>query len=170
MAGRTPHEVRASPWRSSTRVWPQAPISRVTASSMVYEFGPEGTTFAMPVRVTMPTDGSEPMLLRGYWSAPDGTLEAVLAEVGPTEGTLEVRKYCDLGGRTGADHLFLVDGREVRRFDCSRVELPFARLLLDDVRARTETAMAQSHCFAACELTLRAQAEAVRAGHLKGEA
>jgi predicted dehydrogenase len=106
------------------------------------------------------------------WYTPDGLPtwgDGRLFVLG-TEGTLEVRKYCDLGGRTGADHLFLVDGREVRRFDCAQVELPFARLFLDDVRARTETAMTQSHCFAACELTLRAQAEAVRAGHLKGGA
>jgi predicted dehydrogenase len=106
------------------------------------------------------------------WYTPDGLPtwgDGRLFVLG-TEGSLEVRKYCDLGGRTGPDHLFLVDRREVRRFDCAQVELPFARLLLDDVRARTETAMTQSHCFAACELTLRAQAEAVRAGHLKGGA
>jgi predicted dehydrogenase len=106
------------------------------------------------------------------WYTPDGLPtwgDGRLFVLG-TEGTIEVRKYCDLGGRTGPDHLFLVDGHEVRRFDCAQVELPFARLLLDDVRARTETAMTQSHCFAACELTLRAQAQAVRAGNLKGDA
>ncbi len=106
------------------------------------------------------------------WFTPDGLPtwgDGRLFVLG-TEGTLEVRKYCDLGGRTGADHLFLVDGREVRRFDCAQVELPFARQLIDDVRQRTETAMTQSHCFAACELALRAQREAVRAGHLEAGA
>jgi predicted dehydrogenase len=102
------------------------------------------------------------------WYTPDGLPtwgDGRLFVLG-TEGTLEVRKYCDLGGRTGADHLFLVDAREVRRFDCQQVPLPFAGQFLGDVRARTETAMTQSHCFSACELALRGQAQAVRCGHL----
>lgn len=83
-----------------------------------------------------------------------------------TEGTIEVRKYCDLAGSPGGDLLLLVDARETRRFDCRHLELPFARQFLDDVRRRTESAMTQSHCFAACELALRAQQQAVRRGHL----
>jgi predicted dehydrogenase len=102
------------------------------------------------------------------WYTPDGLStwgDGRLFVLG-TEGTIEVRKYCDLGGRVGPDHLFLVDGRDTRRFDCRHEELPFARQFLDDVRQRTETAMTQSHCFAACELALRAQQQAVRRGHL----
>jgi hypothetical protein len=77
-----------------------------------------------------------------------------------------VRKYCDLGGRTGGDHLLLVDASETRRIDCAQVELPFARLFLDDVRRRTQTAMPQHHVFTTCELVLTAQARAERRGHL----
>jgi predicted dehydrogenase len=107
-------------------------------------------------------------LARVDWYTPDGLStwgDGRLFVLG-TEGYVEVRKYCDLAGRTGADHLFLVDGGETRRLDCSQVELPFGPSFLDDVRDRTETAMSQAHCFTACELALRAQAEAERRGHL----
>jgi predicted dehydrogenase len=87
-----------------------------------------------------------------------------------TEGYLEVRKYCDLGGAPGGEHLFLVDGKEKRRFDCRHDPLPFAAAFLRDVAGRTETAMTQAHCFLACELALRAQAQAVRLGPLAGGA
>ena len=83
-----------------------------------------------------------------------------------TEGSLEVRKYCDVAGRPGADHLFLVDAREARRIECDEGELPFARQFLTDVRERSESAMTQRHCFTVCELALRAQAQATRRGHL----
>ena len=85
-----------------------------------------------------------------------------------TDGYVEVRKYCDLGGRTGQDHLFMVDGREMRRIDCTHVALPFAPRFLADVRDRTETAMPQAHTFRVCEITLLAQAQAERLGHLSG--
>ncbi len=102
------------------------------------------------------------------WYTPDGLStwgDGRLFVLG-TKGYLEVRKYVDLGGRSGGDHLFLVDGAETRRLDCAQVELPFARLWLDDVCTRSETAMSQRHCFNACELVLEAQARAERRGHL----
>jgi predicted dehydrogenase len=77
-------------------------------------------------------------------------------------GYIELRKYVDIGGREGADHLFLVDGQSVRRIDCADVELPYGPLLIDDILNRTETAMSQAHCFLAAEIALRAQAGAVR--------
>jgi len=111
-------------------------------------------------------------LARVDWYTPDGLStwgDGRLFVLG-TEGTVEVRKYCDLGGRTGGDHLFLVDARETRRIDCAQVELPFAPRFLADVRDRTETAMGQEHCFRVCELALRAQAGAERRGLLAGAA
>lgn len=104
------------------------------------------------------------------WYTPDGLPtwgDGRLFVLG-TEGTLEVRKYCDVGGAPGGEHLFLVDGREVRRFDCRHDPLPFGEEFLDDVRHRSETAMTQAHCFLACELALRAQSEAVRLGAVAG--
>jgi len=38
--------------------------------------------------------------------------------------------------------------------------LPYGRLLVDDILNRTETAMTQTHCFLATELSLIAQKQA----------
>lgn len=84
-----------------------------------------------------------------------------------TKGYIEVRKNLDIGGRPGANHLFLADSTGVHYENCEGIETPFARQLLDDVRNRTETAMTQEHCFLASELALQAQARAVRLGCLK---
>jgi predicted dehydrogenase len=77
-----------------------------------------------------------------------------------TTGYLEVRKYVDLAGREGGNHLFLADAKGVRYMDCDDVELPFGRQLVGDVLNRTETAMSQRHCFLATELALQAQRHA----------
>jgi predicted dehydrogenase len=108
-------------------------------------------------------------LARVDWYTPDGLPtwgDGRLFVLG-TEGYVEVRKYCDLGGRTGADHLFLTDGRDVRRLDCSQVALPFAPRFVADVRDRTETAMPQAHTLRVCELAILAEARAERLGHLE---
>ncbi len=77
-----------------------------------------------------------------------------------TDGYIEARKYVDIGGRDGGDHLFLVDGKGMQRIDCANVDLPYGRQLVDDVLNRTETAMTQAHCFLAMELAIRAQRQA----------
>jgi len=104
--------------------------------------------------------------LRVDWFTPDGLEswgDTRLTVIG-TEGYIEVRKNADIAGRPGANHLFLVDGRETRYIDSSQVELPFGRLFLADILARTETAMTQAHSFLASELALHAQATAQRIG------
>jgi predicted dehydrogenase len=77
-----------------------------------------------------------------------------------TEGFIEIRKNCDLAGRDGGDHLFLVDQQQTRYVDCRDVDPPYGRQLVHDVLNRTETAMTQAHCFLAMELALRAQSAA----------
>ena len=102
------------------------------------------------------------------WFTPDGLPtwgDGRLTILG-TEGYIELRKYVDIAGRPGIDHLFLVDGKGMRHIDCSDCDLPYYRNLRDDIFARTETAMSQAHCFKVCELALRAQASATRSGHL----
>ena len=110
---------------------------------------------------------------RGYvrvdWFTPDGLGtwgDGRLTILG-TDGYIELRKYIDLAGRSGGDHLFLVDKQQTRYIDCSSTDLPFGRQLLNDVRDRTETAMSQAHAFLASELALRAQA---MAGPVQAEA
>ncbi len=79
-----------------------------------------------------------------------------------TEGTIELRKYVDIAGRPGTDHLFLVDGKGTRHIDASKEPLTYFRNFLADVRDRTETAMAQAHVFEVTRLALEAQAGATR--------
>jgi len=74
-----------------------------------------------------------------------------------TEGYIELRKYIDIAGKPGTDHLFIVNKEGPRHVDCSSTELPFGRQFLDDVRNRTETAMPQERCFNAMQLALTAQ-------------
>ncbi|GAJ92532.1 Gfo/Idh/MocA family protein [Rhizobium rhizogenes] len=98
--------------------------------------------------------------VRVDWFTPDGLStwgDGRLFIVG-TEGTIELRKYIDVAGRPGTDHLFLTDRKGMQHIDCSQVDLPFGRQLAADIRDRTETAMGQEHCFKAMELALKAQA------------
>ncbi len=81
-----------------------------------------------------------------------------------TEGYIELRKYIDIAGRPGGDHLFLVNAEAPQHIDCSGGDIPYFRQFLGDVANRTETAMRQAHAFKAMELALTAQKNAVRVG------
>ena len=107
--------------------------------------------------------------LRVDWFTPDGLGvwgDGRLVILG-TEGYIELRKYVDVGGRPGGDHLFLVDQKGTEYVNCQDVALPYGRQLIHDIVHRTETAMTQAHCFLAMELALTAQAQADRLGHLE---
>jgi len=80
-----------------------------------------------------------------------------------TEGTIELRKYVDVGGAPGGDHLFLVNGTVSERMDCKDAGLPYFAHLAADIANRTDTAMPQEHVFKTMELALEAQAMADRA-------
>jgi predicted dehydrogenase len=104
--------------------------------------------------------------IRVDWFTPDGLPtwgDGRLTILG-TEGYMELRKYVDVAGRPGGDHLFLVDQKETRYVDCKDQPLPYGQRLVDDVLNRTETAMPQAHCFLATELALRAEKNAQRVG------
>lgn len=79
-----------------------------------------------------------------------------------TDGYIEIRKNIDIAGRDGGNHLFLVNQKETKYFDCSKVALPYGEQLVNDIVNRTETAMTQEHCFLATELALKAQKQAKR--------
>jgi predicted dehydrogenase len=107
--------------------------------------------------------------IRVDWYTPDGLGtwgDGRLTILG-TEGTIELRKYIDIAGRAGTDHLFLVDNKETRYIDCSDAGLPYAANLIADVLDRTERAMPQAHCFKVMELALQAEAMATRLGDLR---
>lgn len=100
--------------------------------------------------------------IRVDWFTPDGLKtwgDGRLFILG-TEGYIEIRKNIDIAGKDGGSHLFLVDNKETRHFDCSQQNLPYGTQLVDDILNRTETAMTQDHCFLATELALKAQKNA----------
>ncbi len=106
--------------------------------------------------------------IRVDWFTPDGLGvwgDGRLLILG-TEGYIELRKYVDVLGRPGDNHLFLVNQNEKRYIDCAKEELSYGRDLAHDILYRTETAMPQAHCFLALELALQAQAQAQRLGNL----
>ena len=103
---------------------------------------------------------------RGYirvdWFTPDALPnwgDGRLTILG-TEGYIELRKYVDVAGRDGTDHLILVNGSRCEAIDARDAGLPYFPRLLHDVRERTETAMPQAHAFTVMELALTAQAMA----------
>jgi predicted dehydrogenase len=104
--------------------------------------------------------------IRVDWYTPDGlsTWGDGRCTILGTEGYIELRKYVDIAGRDGTDHLFLVDHDGTRYVDCHDAPLPYYQRLIADVFERTESAMAQTHCFKVCALALAAQAGAVRLG------
>jgi predicted dehydrogenase len=79
-----------------------------------------------------------------------------------TEGYVELRKYVDVAGRPGTDHVFLSNRSGTRHIDASAVPLTYFARFLADVRDRTHTAMAQSHAFVVSRLAIEAQAQARR--------
>jgi len=109
--------------------------------------------------------------VRVDWYTPDGLGtwgDGRLVLLG-TEGYIELRKYTDVLGREGGNHLFLVTQKSKEYIDCSNVELVYGKQFASDVLNRTETAMTQAHCFRALELALQAQAAAKRLGNLAGQ-
>ncbi|MBC7813950.1 MAG: Gfo/Idh/MocA family oxidoreductase [Burkholderiales bacterium] len=102
--------------------------------------------------------------IRVDWFTPDGLGtwgDGRLFLMG-TDGYIELRKYRDIGGRAGENHLFMVDNKGIQYIDCNDVPLTFGPLFLDDVINRTETAMTQEHCFRVSEIAMQAQAQARR--------
>lgn len=109
--------------------------------------------------------------IRIDWFTPDGLKtwgDGRLTILG-TEGYIEVRKNIDItvAGREGGSHLYLVNGKDTQYIDCSKVELPYGKQLVDDILNRTSTAMTQEHCFLATELALKAQKNAQRLNYNK---
>lgn len=117
------------------------------------------------------TGGRAQAYIRVDWYTPDALPnwgDGRLFILG-TQGYIELRKYVDVQGRDGSDHLFLVNGEQCEYMDCSSAALPYSADLARDVMERSETACRQSHTFKVCELALQAQNQAVRRGSLADE-
>jgi predicted dehydrogenase len=83
-----------------------------------------------------------------------------------TEGYIELRKYVDVSGREGTDHLFLVNKTRNEYIHCADIPLAYFEALASDVRERTSTAMTFSHAAKVTELAITAQTVAIRRGNL----
>jgi len=109
--------------------------------------------------------------VRVDWYTPDGLGtwgDGRLIILG-TDGYIELRKYIDVLGRAGKDHLFLVDRHQAQYLDCSQEEQTYGQQLVEDILNRTEKTMPQDHCFLASKLALDAEASAKRLGYLSNE-
>jgi predicted dehydrogenase len=100
--------------------------------------------------------------VRVDWFTPDGLGvwgDGRLFILG-TEGYIELRKYIDIAGRPGGNHLFIVDNKQTRYMDCSNVVLPFGPQFVADIVNRTHTAQDQQQALLTAELVLKAQKSA----------
>jgi len=97
--------------------------------------------------------------VRVDWFTPDGLGtwgDGRLFILG-TEGYIELRKYLDIAGRPGGNHLFIVDQKQTRYMDCGNVVLPFGPQFVADIVNRTHAAQDQEQALLAAELVLKAQ-------------
>jgi predicted dehydrogenase len=75
-----------------------------------------------------------------------------------TSGTIELRKYIDVGNKVPSSSLILVNAEGEQNIEClDQTGFPFFGQLILDCMARSEQAMSQSHCFKAAELSMLAQ-------------
>jgi predicted dehydrogenase len=104
--------------------------------------------------------------IRVDWFTPDGLAtwgDGRLFLLG-TEGYIELRKYIDIAGREGGDHLFLSNRDGTRHVDASKEKLTYFSKFLNDVRARSSTAMPEGHALAVTRLAITAQEKAAHIG------
>jgi predicted dehydrogenase len=102
--------------------------------------------------------------VRVDWFTPDGLDtwgDGRLFILG-TEGYIELRKYTNVATAKGGNHLYIVDKKQARYIDCSKVPLPFGPQFVRDIAERTEVAQNQEQALLAAELVLKAQKVATR--------
>ena len=102
--------------------------------------------------------------IRVDWFTPDGLAawgDGRLFLLG-TDGYIELRKYIDIAGRPGADHLFLSNRDGTRHVDASAEPLTYFANFLHDVRHRAVTAMPAGHALKVTRLAIEAQERAAR--------
>lgn len=142
-----------------------------TGSTQARVIASQAGNMAMPHRPEFEDFGD--MILSGNggtgyvrvdWHTPDGLPtwgDGRLFIMG-TDGSIELRKYIDVAGRPGGNHLFLTDRTGVHYMDCSEVPLPFGPQFVSDIVERTALAQDQAQALLAAELVLTAQKNAIR--------
>lgn len=98
--------------------------------------------------------------IRVDWFTPDGlsTWGDGRTIILGTKGTIELRKYVDIGREKKGDNVYIVDDKGERYVNVAgQVGFRFFGQLILDCLNRTENAMTQAHAFKAAELCLRAQ-------------
>jgi predicted dehydrogenase len=110
--------------------------------------------------MSMTGDNGASFYSRVDWYTPDGLRswgDGRTFIVGDS-GSIELRKYLDVGRTAPASKLFLVDAEQEQEIDClQRSGFPFFGQLIRDCIERTETAMTQAHVFRSAQLSLQAQ-------------
>src|SRR5205085_2801042 len=99
-------------------------VARVVASQTGNLAWPNRPQFEDFGDMTLVGDGGTGYV-RVDWFTPDGLPtwgDGRLFLLG-TEGYIELRKYVDVRGRPGGNHLFIADKAGVRYMDCSKVHL-----------------------------------------------
>jgi predicted dehydrogenase len=137
--------------------------AEIVASSVANHALPDVPAFEEFGEILLRADKASGFI-RVDWYTPDGLPtwgDGRLFLLG-TEGTIELRKYVDIDGRPGADHLFLFDRGGTRHIDCSSETLTYFSRFQDDIRNRTASAMAAGHALAVTKLAIEAQSTARR--------
>ncbi len=116
--------------------------------------------------VSMVSDNGTSGYFRVDWLTPDGlrTWGDGRTFILGTNGYIEMRKCIEIAADDPAgEQLLLVNDEGEKRFSVAgKIGFPFFGQLIQDCLDRTETAMTQEHAFKAAELSLVAQAQAVR--------
>ena len=74
-----------------------------------------------------------------------------------TEGSIEIRKYCDIGSEEEGNYVYLTNGTKYEKIYGGDAGCPYFYNFLVDVVERSETAMPQKHPFKVMELAIQAQ-------------
>lgn len=138
---------------------------RVIASTVANHAHPDYPELEDFGDCTIAGDNGTSNYFRVDWFTPDGlgTWGDGRTVILGTTGYIELRKYIDVARDASRDHVYLVDQHKEHHFAVEgQIGFPFFGAFIRDCLERTEHAMTQQHAFLAAELSLQAQAQAIR--------
>jgi len=114
---------------------------------------------------TLTADNGATNYFRVDWFTPNGLRtwgDGRLFIMG-TKGSIELRKYINVGVSDLNNHVFLVTNDKEEYINVAgKVGYPYFGQLILDCLNGTENAMTQEHCFKAAELCIQAQMKAIK--------